>query len=227
MRIGVMGIGLLGTLTASTAAWAQTPPARTGFQMDIRTGYAIPYGTAIGSQGESDGGELAMSDYVSGQVPLIVDIGGKVIPNLFVGGYFGFGFGGAAGNASTSCERSGGGCLAVSLRVGALAQVHFIPEGDVNPWLGYGIGFESVALAQDRNGTTSSLAFGGWEFAHFMGGVDFRLTRVFGIGPFIDVSMGQYGSASADNGDTTIDQDIEEKALHGWVTFGARFVFFP
>jgi hypothetical protein len=57
--------------------------------MALRTGYSVPLGSVTEN--------LSMSDSVSGQVPILIDIGGKPIPNLFVGGYLGLGFGGVAG----------------------------------------------------------------------------------------------------------------------------------
>ena len=67
---------------------AEDPPARVGFQLGVRTGYSLAMGETV------DGED--MSDVYSGQVPIFLDIGGKVIPNLFIGGYFGLGFGGPA-----------------------------------------------------------------------------------------------------------------------------------
>src|SRR4051794_2710215 len=76
------------------------PPAHVGFQLGIRTGYALPMGKATASG-------AGMSDLFSGQVPLFVEIGGKPSPNVFIGGYLGLGFGGSADKA---CDRSGVSC---------------------------------------------------------------------------------------------------------------------
>lgn len=223
MKCGVLGGGLLLGLLVSGAARAQVPPAKTGFQMALRTGYSVPFGKVTK--------DFKLSDFSSGQVPLLVDIGGKPIPHLFLGGYFGFGFGSAGGTTADSCDATNAGCFGLSLRFGAQVQVHFLPHGPVNPWLGYGIGLESVGLGVDQKGSRSAVAagVGGVEFAHLMGGADFRLSRVVGIGPFVDVSFGRYSSFSVDDGDTTRSYDIvdSERATHGWATFGVRVVFFP
>lgn len=67
-----------------------------------------------------------------------------------------------------------------------------------------------------------------------MGGVDFRLDRVFGLGPFVDFSLGEYtgylfspGEYSSDEPPDRSYQDIPEKALHEWLMLGIRGVFFP
>ena len=65
-----------------------------------------------------------------------------------------------------------------------------------------------------------------------MGGVDFRITRVFGIGPFADFALGQYSGASlklSAPGRPTVDKngDLANTALHQWLTLGVRVTFFP
>lgn len=212
MKIGVSLLGTIGLLGLSSAALAQTPPARTGFQMDIRTGYSVPMGSAQAN--------VDLSNMVSGQVPIFVDIGAKLIPQLFIGGYFGLGIGGAGGTSKDACNANGWDCSAVTVHIGVEAQYHILPAGFVNPWVGYGLGYESLGLATSKNGVTNSTSVGGFEFARFMGGADFRVSRVFGVGPFVDLSMATYSSGS--NGAT-----IQNTATHEWLTLGARFVFFP
>jgi hypothetical protein len=209
MKFGVLALGTIGLLALSSVALAQTPPPppRTGFQMDIRTGYSVPMGNL-----QKD---VKMSDWVSGQVPFLLDIGGKIIPELFLGGYFGFGVGGAGGPLKETCPN----CTSVRLHFGAEVQYHILPAGFVNPWIGYGIGLESMAV-----GDSSSVGFGGFEFARFMGGADFRINKVFGVGPFVDLSMATYSSFSDGDGNNL---DITETATHEWLTLGVRFVFFP
>lgn len=200
------------------------PKARTGFQMALRTGVSIPLGDV-----EKDS---KMSEAFGPQVPLIVDIGGKIIPNLFLGGYLGIAFGGAAGRFSDACNRADFTCVAVGFRIGAQIQYHILPDAKMNPWIGYGIGYEAVGLGGSKDDNNKfSAAVGGVEFAHLMAGLDFRLSRGFGIGPFADFSIGQYSKASTETtigGQTTkVDGDVKDTALHQWLTVGAKFTFFP
>lgn len=89
---------------ASQTSESDAPPARVGFQMAVRTGFSLPMGNVSANPGAD------MSEFFSGQVPLFFDIGGKVIPNLFVGGYLGLGFGGTAGNLRAACDASNATC---------------------------------------------------------------------------------------------------------------------
>jgi hypothetical protein len=169
-----------------------------------------------------------MSDFVAPQVPLLVDIGGKIGHHVFLGAYFGLGFGAAAGRTADVCEATDANCGAFSLRFGPQVLVFFMPDQKVDPWVGYGFGRESIALGSSAGAVDTATAFAGWEYAHLMAGVDFRLNRIFGIGPFVDFALGSYTDFAIENdpGPDT-DGDVEETALHEWLTIGARFVFFP
>jgi hypothetical protein len=225
MKNGAVILGVLGFLCLTGVASAQsTPPARTGFQMDVRTGYSVPMGKLFGSsdqQGAASG--MKLSDLVSGQVPFIVDIGGKLIPELFLGGYFGLAFGGAGGSAKRACDVGGESCVAVGIHLGIEVQYQIRPAAFVDPWVGYGLGIESLGVSAARGGTTESIGYGGFEFARLMAGVDFRVTRVFGVGPFVDLSLAQYTSENVGSQSAT----LQNTAMHQWLTLGARFVFFP
>lgn len=76
-------------------------------------------------------------------------------------------------------------------------------------------------------GTSVTQSIAGPEFAHLMGGVDFRVSKVFGIGPFLDFSLGQYSSVGGSGGSSSTSADIKDKALHQWLTLGGKFTFFP
>jgi len=217
-------LGVLGFLAVAGVAPAQTaPPARTGFQMDVRTGYSVPMGKLASADQAAAVPGTKLSDMVSGQVPFIVDIGGKIIPELFLGGYLGLAFGGAGGAVKRACDLDGESCVAVGVHLGIELQYQIRPAAFVDPWIGYGLGIESLALSFARGGTTESVGFSGFEFARLMAGVDFRITRVFGVGPFIDLSLAQYTSEKVGSQSATLDNT----ATHEWLTLGARFVFFP
>jgi len=190
--------------------------------MALRTGISIPMGKAEGGSGGD------MSNSFAWQVPLFVEIGGKPNRFLFIGGYLGLGFGGTAGDLQAICSSSGTNCTAISVRGGFEIQYHIVPDGTANPWIGYGIGYESSGVSMTSGGQTGSISDNGFEFANFMGGIDFRLSRTFGIGPFLSLSIGQYRKFRSEIlGRATLEGDITDKATHEWLSAGARFVFFP
>ncbi|MBX3185396.1 MAG: hypothetical protein KF819_00210 [Labilithrix sp.] len=185
---------------------ASTPLPRRGFQIAVRSGLAVPLGEAVPNRG--------LGETWSPQLLTWVDVGGKPIPELFIGGYLATGLGGVGdGQACSSCT-------AYSFRIGAQIQYHFQPANKVDPWIGYGLGWDfSGVFTSARFGRAGSLRLSGPEFAHLMGGLDFRISRVFGVGPFADFALGTY--TTADGG------SIPDTALHQWLIVGAKFTFFP
>lgn len=221
--------GVLASLSTAALAAESAPPASSGFQLGLRTGYAIPLGKVDEepvAPGEPD--ITAMSNTFGGQVPFIVDIGGKLSPSIFLGGFLGLGIGGAGGNLKTLCDGSGLSCSTATFRIGAEIFYGFIPDGSVNPWLGYGIGIESSGVGISGNGRSGTVALSGFEFAHLMGGADFRVSPIFGIGPFVDFSLGQYTRVTEDFGTGgRIEGSIANTTMHEWLTLGVRGVFWP
>lgn len=204
---------------------SDAPEARTGFQLALRAGVALPIGSAAGASGTQT--DRSMGSFVSTQVPFTLDIGWKVIPHLFLGIYGGFAAGG--GGYTYNCGDTQIHCVSVSLRAGLQAQVNILPARKVNPWVGYGIGFDSTAVGVSREGTsdTDSYGFGGWDFAQLMAGIDFRLTKVFGIGPYGQLTLGQYSATSAKVAGTQTSGSVENSAMHEWLALGVRGTFFP
>ena len=126
-----------------------------------------------------------------------------------------------------SCEMLRATCVAVGVRIGAEIQYHFLPDRAVNPWIGYGIGYEVAAQgisARDQDQTDSLTGF---EFARLSSGVDFRMTKTFGIGPFAEFSAGTYTAAEFKLNGNSARGTIDKTAGHQWLTLGVRFVFFP
>jgi len=224
-------------LAAGTASAQEPPPpaasapaARVGFQMALRTGYMLPLGTVHGDAPTPGFGpaDIGMSESFSGQVPIFVEIGGKVGPAVFVGGYFGLAFGGPGSLYDLACRQGGTTCVAVGVRFGAEVQYHILPAQLANPWIGYGIGFESIALGESRNGQSTTSSLSGFELAHLMGGIDFRLSRVFGLGPYVDFSVGQYARSHVElSGGFSRDADVQNTRTHEWLALGVRGTFFP
>jgi hypothetical protein len=195
-----------------------------GFQMAVRTGLSFPVGSISGAQGDS------MSHDFATQVPLFLEAGAKVHPMIFLGAYTALSLGGGSSAFSDAqgCGKNGRSCLTSTLRIGLEVQVHFQPAERMNPWIGYGIGFESASASANGGGPEASESFTGFELARFAGGLDFRLSHVFGIGPFVELPFGTYSHAhvQAANGQTA-DGSITNTALHVWPTIGVRGVFFP
>lgn len=189
--------------------------------MALRAGYAIP----MGKLADMDDAELANA--FSSQLWLMGEIGWRPIPMLLIGGYVGMSVGGAAGDAKDNCAANDASCVSLVGRLGVDLQYHFLPDAQTDPWLGYGMGFEAAKLTHDTSEREASRTFTGFELAHFMAGVDFRVSQRFGLGPFVDFALGRYTHISQEHGNESGSARIKDQAGHQWFTIGARGVFYP
>ncbi len=216
--LGLSAFTLANVLVSGQALAAEG----SGIDLGLRLGYGIPLGSAAENE--------KLNDLVSGQVPIWVDAGYRFAPNIMAGLYFQYGF---AFLPDSSCP-SPASCSASDIRFGIQGQYRFMPRESVDPWLGLGIGYEWLDYSVSAGGFDASAGVHGWEFLHLQGGADFKVADGFGIGPFLDFSLGQYSSGSVTTSALPVlgqpvsgSGDIQNKALHEWLTLGVRAVFDP
>lgn len=197
------------------------PQSHRGFQLAVRSGVALPAGRLSES--------TAMAGLASAQIPAFLDIGAKVTRHLFIGGYGSLGLGGVSDRWERRCSDKSD-CSSRSMHIGAQIQYHFAPAERVSPWIGYGVGYEWL-WTQGHPETT----YHGPEYGRFMLGVDARLSRELGFGPFVDATFARYTrisyeqdfrGASSSNAVVT-STDIDDTSTHSWVTIGLRLVLYP
>jgi outer membrane protein W len=206
----------------------ETPAAGEGkFVLGLRLGYALPMGATAEN---NDGSSEKMTDGVSGHFPIWLDVGYMVSPDVMVGLYGQYAFGAVAGPLKTECDRAssaGISCSAADIRFGLQVQYHFSRPGQIDPWLGVGVGYELLKISISGAGQDGSTTAKGFEFANVQAGVDFKALHHFGVGPFVSFSLGQYDSTSNSGSIAEISPggDIPNPALHEWLTFGIRGAF--
>lgn len=224
-RITTIALGLL-AFSASATALAQDKK----IQLSLRTGYMIPMGAIQGSKTTTVAGvsfsqpESKLGDNVSGGIPLWLDAGYFVTPNILVGLYAQYAFISVKdydAAKGTGCP-TGADCSASDLRIGLQGQYHLSPMESLDPWFGLGVGYEAASVTAKAGGQEFSSSYTGLEFLNLQGGADFKVADGFGVGPFVSFSLGQYSSAKVESGGATISQDIDPKAMHEWLTLGVK-----
>jgi opacity protein-like surface antigen len=198
---------LLVLLVTRALAEDELPPER-GVEVGLRTGLALPFG-------KIDAHSDDISTVVSLQIPIWLDLGYRVTPEITVGAYAQLGF---IVNTN-ACQ----GCTARDWRFGATARYHFQPKEPVHPWVGFGAGYEiftrDFAVPGGQSGSATNR---GWEFANFQAGVDKRYSRNATLGAFISFSFGEITAESAKIAGTSTDVPDFEKSVHEWLLFGVR-----
>jgi opacity protein-like surface antigen len=210
MRRLLMIGAVMAAVLVPTASSAQ-------FTLGARLGYGFGMGDV--------GGDLAMSDWVKSQVPVQIDALFRVSPNLGIGGYFSYGFGQTGGDIGDACDISGVDCSARVTRLGLQAIYSFATAGQLVPWAGAGIGYEWNTLEIEEAGESFDATWKGFEFLNLQAGADYKVNEQFSVGPYVLFALGQYDEADVSGTILNLSEDIPDKQMHEWLSFGVRGKF--
>jgi hypothetical protein len=207
-------------VTTGSAARADATP--TGVEVGLRTGYALPLGSSVGGPGDN-----SLSNTFSGVLPIWVDAGYRLNPNLMIGAYFQYGIAfinnSKAGAGQAGCSANGVSCSGSDMMFGVQAHYHFMPDATFDPWAGIGVGYEIANFNISEAGTSGNASFSGFQFVNIQAGGDYKAMPNLGIGPFVMFSLGQYGSCSYGGAFGSLGNcTIQQTAMHEWLTFGVR-----
>ena len=212
-------------LVAGTTSAQQPTPAgdRGAIQLGLRFGYGVPFGKTGRTATDLVDDDLSAS--IKGQIPIGVDAGYLITPNVYVGLLFQYGFG-LVGSAGTAlCDQSGVSCSTSDTTLGIDAHFHLNPNAPFDPWIGLGVGYEWLSLSASFGGQSSSGTGSGLEYVNVQLGGDVSVAPDFAVGPFVSFAAGQYSSVSQQNGTTSMSRDITNKSFHEWLLFGVRGVY--
>jgi opacity protein-like surface antigen len=218
------------TLAAVSTARA-AEQAASGVEIGARLGYAFSAGH-LGAP--PNGTDNPLGDYVGAQVPLWLDAGYRLNYELYLGGYFSYGFGVVNDDRQDLCRNANVDCSASDVRVGLMGMYHLPVLSQMSPWFGLGIGYEwgSFSLQQSAIGSSNTdFGWSGFEFANLQAGADYKVAQKVAIAPFVSVSIGQFRNTSTTtttaNNKNEMDQDLAKTSLHEWILIGVRAVFAP
>jgi len=195
-------------LAPSAPAGAVEDLPRHGFSFGLRFDVGIPLGNTVSVPASADvcsidsGDEL--SDVFGVLFPVTLDIGYRLTPHWYVGGYFSAGLGTPSSlceaNSTTTCDQN-------DIRWGFDVKYLGAPYAFLGPWVGAGAGWEIANNANSDNATSAN----GPEFFHLRAGLDFRLAKHLYVGPESMFTLAVFTNHLT--GGVTA-------ALHDWLTFG-------
>jgi hypothetical protein len=203
-------------LFAPCAAQATEP---SGFEGSLSVGGGVPFGhaqqTSFGG-GSDPAGDLVLpsqlNQWFSAEVPLRIALGWRS-PYVFLGGTIHYAWTVPATGSGSACSPCGG--AGSDVVVGPSLDVHLLPGGAVDLWIGSVLGIESASFngAFPNEGglppSQSNVNAIGW-LATWQIGADVKLSDYLRGGPFVGVSFGQFAGAA--------------DGSHGWVSAGLRLV---
>jgi hypothetical protein len=101
-------------------------------------------------------------------------------------------------------------CSASSLAGGAFVRYHLVQGVRFDPWMSAGLGYRVLSIDNTPAGKQD---FSGIEWLRFAVGGDWYAFSLFGLGPFLELDMGIYGTRPDSAGDS---------AAHFQLVVGAR-----
>jgi hypothetical protein len=208
---------------------------KTGVQVGARVGFGVGTGSVYKDFGVSEGS--------NGFVPVVVDVGARVIPELYIGAYGGWAHVIPKTN-QTSCPE-GYSCSVNDWRFGVEADWHFMPRVSYDPYIGLSTGWD--ILHNSVSGSTqlptpaglapanveANVTDSGWEIVGLHLGADFRLGRALALGPFFTATLGRYtnrtGTTTVSVGPQSQSKDAPdvEHAMHEYYMLGVRGTINP
>ena len=201
------------------AGTARADSTASGLEVGLRSGYAIPLGAAVGG---GTGGSGDLSKVYNGVIPIWVDAGYRLNPNMMIGAFFQYGIGLVNTSNAPECKTPGVSCSGNDLKFGAQFHYHLMPEQTIDPWGGIGIGYEIANLSESSGGASAGESFSGFQFVDLQLGADYKAMPNLGIGPFVDFSLGQFSNCSVSGGGAGTTCKIQQTAMHEWFTIGIR-----
>jgi hypothetical protein len=165
-------------------------------------------------------GDGKLGDLVNSAVPIGVEFAYRFNP-VFRGGVY---LQAAPLSVAGSACANGDSCDGSDLQFGFDAQLHLAPFQRIDPWVGLGLGYEWMRIDATNfvDNIPDRWTYAGWVFPRLTAGLDFAVTPVFTLGPYLSYDVGRF---------TRVDQssrgsfDIGSQAYHGWFGVGLRGTF--
>jgi hypothetical protein len=203
----------LATAFAAGMARADGP---TGVELGMRTGDELPFGSSTGLAND------ALGNTTTSFIPIWVDVGYRFEEHFAVGGYFRHGSGHSYqwGTGWSDCQFAASPCNATDTLIGVQVHYHFFPDRLIDPWAGFGAGYEFLDYNTEGGGS-HDFSLEGYDFFNLQAGVDFKPIPSLGLGPFVALTVGQFSPGAT----TTFSPNVTKTALHEWLALGIRITY--
>jgi hypothetical protein len=183
------------------------PPLIPPAQDSLAGHFTLSPGVAFVSPFGSLGADLSARDLLGDGLGLSVEAAVGVSRTIALG-VWGQALSFGSGNECPDCSGS-------SLAGGAFVRYHLVQGVRFDPWMSAGLGFRTTSIEGTPIGKQDSIKqdFSGIEWLRFTVGGDWYAFSLLGLGPFLELDMGIYGTRPDSAGDS---------AAHFQLVVGAR-----
>jgi hypothetical protein len=228
-----LAAGVAAAIACTSLSWTHTARAdeESGLAIGARVAYAVPFGDA--QEQVLPGGATSkesMSSFQRGMVPIWFDVGYRINRSLLLGLFYQYA---PAITASHNCQypnlNNVSGevtCDGFEQRFGLQVNYHILPKEFLDPWVGLGIGVEMAQLNHAAGSSQDTGSFQAWApMIDLQVGADLRFSKRIPVGPFLDLSLAQFGTENSYDANNNGKAVEFNKTIHGWFTFGLRAQF--
>jgi hypothetical protein len=208
----------IGSAVVAAMALAFANPASAQVSLDLKAAYAIPTGDIVTLGGATYFGPMKYT--WSAAIPIEVAGRYRFSPSFSAGVYFQYAPATIAARFCTTTMT----CSGYDMRVGVEAVYGFLPEKTWNPWVSVGTGWQWTHFAVATDTQSADMTYSGWEYFNVQAGLDWNLSRMFAVGPYVGFFGGSYTSRSGNAAGSTESGSIDSayRAFHGWWQFGLK-----
>lgn len=187
-------------------------------QVGARLGYAVPQGSVWGDSllGTEQFSELPMTDVFSSKIPIGIEAVFGVSKRFAIGASVYYGAISSNASAGKACSPPNQ-CSYHDWELGVEALINIVPDGFLNPYLGFGLGYEILSSSETIGPQTSDASLTGVQWLKLQGGLDFKIVNGMSLGPYVSYSFGIYTTRSSGGTD-----ESPPAAFHEWAGFGIR-----
>lgn len=160
------------------------------FNLGLETGVKAALGKDLyRARGPADGNGKT----TTAKLPLILELGYRFTDNWYVGVYGKYAFNFFSDEYKTlAFGRMDNKPRISNMGLGINVRYRFSPDAMIDPWIGFGFGWEAERLSFETGGKRVGFTNHGVEFANLQAGLDIKLLGALAIAPYIGFSGGGF-----------------------------------
>jgi hypothetical protein len=197
---------LLCTPVLAQEVTAYPPPARTvpnqALEITLGAGYAQGVGDIAANQ-------RALGDISRAGAEISLGLGYRIDPNWMIGVY-------GSGSKYAISDFSDGDIW--SATAGVQGNYHFLPQNDLDPWVGLASGWRGHWVKHANGLGTDSRH--GWDIARLTAGLDFRLASQIAVAPYVSAGVTTFLTQELANESSF--SNIHDPRANVWLAVGVQ-----